>query len=54
MTKKKWGVTFEGFDELMGRLDSLEGDLKKLPILNKNNKKRKSNVLICYTFDFFK
>jgi len=30
MAKKKWGVTFEGFDELMGKLDSLEGDLKKV------------------------
>lgn len=28
--KSKFGVTFEGFDELMTQLDGLEGDLKQV------------------------
>lgn len=30
MAKSKWGITFEGFDELMGKLDKLGGDLKQV------------------------
>lgn len=30
MGKNKFGVTFEGFEELMAKLDALDGDLKKV------------------------
>lgn len=30
MGKKRFGVTFDGFDELMANLDALQGDLKKV------------------------